>query len=152
MTATQLELPLFTPVRSTADNPVPETDRTHPAQMIIQHCGNPKPHCTHAPSASREPTGCPGVPDLRDHHTPATVQEWLAANDTVPMPNYYRPMPLSNGVIDHCAETRDGVRCAWARHFGRRHSWGGGKEALTTRARRIENVELPSHQGGTDAT
>jgi hypothetical protein len=62
MTATQLELPLY---RSTADNPIPERERTHPAQMIIQHCGNPKLHVAHA-SELPFPWGCPGVPDIRE--------------------------------------------------------------------------------------
>jgi hypothetical protein len=127
MTIGQLELPLFG-IRSTPDNPVPEQDRTHPAQMVVRHCGNPKPHCSHAPDDSDGPWGCPGVPDLRDHHTTTTVQAWLDANDTIAMPNYYRPMPLSNGVIDHCAAVSNGVRCAWVRHFGRQHSFGDGKE------------------------
>lgn len=66
MTAGQLELPLFTPVRSTPDNPVPEQDRTHPAQMIIQHCGKARQHVSHARQEVGGWAGCPGTPDLRD--------------------------------------------------------------------------------------
>jgi hypothetical protein len=65
MTTGQLELPLFTRTRSTADDPAPEQERTHPAQMIIQHCGNPKDHASHADELPM-PWGCPGVPDVRD--------------------------------------------------------------------------------------
>ena len=145
------EVSLFAPPRSTAADPFPESDRTHPAQMIIRHCGKPEPHCSHAYD-DRGPWGCPGVPDLRDHHTPETVQEWMDANDTVEMVNYHRPMPLSNGVIDHCAAMKNGVRCAWTRHFGLDHSWGRGKEAVddapqvrhgSGRLRHVEDVALP---------
>lgn len=59
----QLELPFFT--RSTADDPQPEQDRTHPAQMIIQHCGKAKEHVSHA-GTEPMPWGCPGVPDIRE--------------------------------------------------------------------------------------
>lgn len=62
MTTGQLELPLFEEFRSTADNPIPEQDRTHPAQMIIRHCGSPKLHASHA----EDFWGCPGVPDVRE--------------------------------------------------------------------------------------
>lgn len=64
----QLELPLFG-VRSTADDPVPEQERTHPAQMVIQHCGKAKVHVSHAYEDAGW-CGCPGVPDIRDdrHH------------------------------------------------------------------------------------
>jgi hypothetical protein len=58
----QLELPLY---RSTSDNPISETERTHPAQMIIQHCGNPKQHVAHAGELPM-PWGCPGTPDIRE--------------------------------------------------------------------------------------
>jgi hypothetical protein len=147
MTIGQLELPLFE-IRSSADNPVPEQDRTHPAQMIIRHCGSAKVHGCHPYETGDGPWGCPGVPDLRDRRTPETVQNWLDANNTVAMPLYYRPMPLSNGVIDRCEATRDGVRCAWKGHFGTRHSWGEGRDkpAMRDRSRRlrpVEDVELP---------
>lgn len=65
----QLELPLFD-VRSTADNPVPERERTHPAQMIIRHCGKQRNHVSHA-FHDDFPFGCPGTPDLRDTATMA---------------------------------------------------------------------------------
>jgi hypothetical protein len=39
------------------------------------------------------------------------------------IPEYLRPRPLSNGVMDHCASTRKGVRCGWVRHFGNSHSF-----------------------------
>ena len=58
----QLELPLN---RSTAAYPEPEKDRTHPAQMVIQHCGNPKVHASHAGELPM-PWGCPGTPDIRE--------------------------------------------------------------------------------------
>jgi len=92
MTIGQLELPLFE-IRSSADNPVPEQDRTHPAQMIIRHCGSAKVHGCHPYETGDGPWGCPGVPDLRDRRTPETVQNWLDANNTVAMPLYYRPKP-----------------------------------------------------------
>lgn len=63
----QLELPLFD-VRSTADNPAPETERTHPAQMIIRHCGKRRNHVSHA-FKDGFTFGCPGTPDLRDNDT-----------------------------------------------------------------------------------
>jgi hypothetical protein len=144
-TAGQLELPLFEPVfeRSTPDNPVPEQVRTHPAQMIIRHCGKPGPHGSHAYD-DEGPWGCPGVPDLRDHHTPATVGAWMDANDTVEMPNYYRPMPLANGVIDRCEATRNGIRCAWKGHFGTKHSWSAGRRDKTTPTVDIQLPEEPA--------
>lgn len=64
MTMGQLELPLFE-TRSTPDNPVPEQARTHPAQMVIQHCGKAGKHVSHTYLADGW-LGCPGVPDLRD--------------------------------------------------------------------------------------
>lgn len=39
------------------------------------------------------------------------------------LPEYLKPRPLSNGVMDHCEATRKGVRCAWVRHFGNTHSY-----------------------------
>lgn len=62
----QLELPLFEAFRSTADNPLPEKDRTHPAQMIIQHCGKSRQHVSHTRHEVGGWSGCPGTPDLRD--------------------------------------------------------------------------------------
>lgn len=62
----QLELPLFEEIRSTADNPVPEQGRTHPAQMVIQHCGKARKHVSHARQEVGGWAGCPGTPDLRD--------------------------------------------------------------------------------------
>lgn len=59
---TQLELPLN---RSTPAFPFDEQQRTHPAQMIIRHCGNPKTHVSHA-TQDPMPWGCPGVPDIRE--------------------------------------------------------------------------------------
>lgn len=69
MSSAQLELPLFAPVRSTADNPVAEQDRTHPAQMVIQHCGKSRRHVSHARHEVGGWAGCPGTPDLRDAAT-----------------------------------------------------------------------------------
>ena len=66
MIAGQLELPLFALMRSTAADPIPEQDRTHWAQMVIQHCGNPKDHISHTREEEGSPFGCPGTPDLRD--------------------------------------------------------------------------------------
>lgn len=63
MTATQPELPLW--VYSTAADPFDEQERTHPAQMIIKHCGNSREHVSH-PYVDPHPFGCPGMPDLRD--------------------------------------------------------------------------------------
>lgn len=124
--AAQLELPLFEPFRSTPDNPVAEQERTHPAQMIIKHCGNPKNHPAHGYDEPEGAFGCPATPDLRDTR-PAVADAWIASQSLVEMPAYYRPMPLSNGEIDRCAARRDGERCAWIRHFGREHSFGHGE-------------------------
>lgn len=65
MTTGQLELPLFAPIRSTAADPGPEQERTHPAQMIIKHCGRARLHESHA-YADPLWWGCPGVPDIRE--------------------------------------------------------------------------------------
>lgn len=62
MTVGQLELPLYC---STADNPIAEQERTHPAQMIIRHCGSAKNHVAHA-GLDPFPWGCPGTPDIRE--------------------------------------------------------------------------------------
>lgn len=58
----QLELPLN---HSTAAYPYAEGDRTHPAQMIIRHCGKAKDHVSHAYELDGW-WGCPGVPDIRE--------------------------------------------------------------------------------------
>ncbi|MFD3407019.1 hypothetical protein ACFWUU_40425 [Kribbella sp. NPDC058693] len=39
------------------------------------------------------------------------------------IPEYLKPRPLSNGVMDWCETTRKGVRCGWVRHFGNTHSF-----------------------------
>jgi hypothetical protein len=70
MTLEQLELPLFTVARSAADDPRPEQVRTHPAQMVIRHCGKTRQHEAHA-YHDQFPYGCPGSPDSRDRDTAA---------------------------------------------------------------------------------
>jgi hypothetical protein len=67
------QLSLFDPVRTSADDPVAEQVRIHPAQMIIKHCGKVKRHVAHAYYEDESPFGCPGVPDIRDTET---VAEW----------------------------------------------------------------------------
>lgn len=146
----QLELPLFD-VRSTADNPVPEQERAHPAQMVIQHCGKSRQHVSHARQEVGGWAGCPGTPDLRDREA-VTAGERLRED--------IRQMELRSF---ECHEQRefhpphavDGVACPGltARQCGAaerhdHHRWWVIPDAFywcdgIHAARPVEDVELP---------
>lgn len=150
MTAVQLELPLFEPTRSTAENPVPEQERTHPAQMVIQHCGKSRRHVSHARHEVGGWAGCPGSPDLRDAAA-VTAAEWVREQ--------IRQMELRTygckGAF-HPPHTIDGVACPGlvARQCGTRerhdhHRWWSIPDAfywcngVARASRAVEDVELP---------
>jgi len=149
----QLELPLFEEIRTTADNPLPEQERTHPAQMVIQHCGKSQQHVSHVRQEVGGWTGCPGVPDLRDA-TEVTAGERLREQ--------IREMEMRTyGCKDkfHPPHAVDGVECpgltalpcsADDPHDHHRwwsipdaFYWCDGVAAYRLRGRVVEDVELP---------
>lgn len=149
----QLELPLFAPFRSTAVNPEAEQDRTHPAQVVIQHCGKSRQHVSHARHEVGGWAGCPGTPDLRDASSVTAAdhvreqirqmelltydcgREHTAFHDPHPHPNG----STCPGMVARRCGTRD-------RHD--HHRWWSIPDAFywcegTRVARRIEDVKLP---------
>lgn len=144
MTVGQLELPLFE-TRSTPDNPVPEQDRTHPAQMIIRHCGKARDHVSHAYDRHGFPWGCPGTPDLRDGGERERVRQMeLRTYDCGVKREFHEPHPHPDGgacpglTTLHCGnDSRHAYHRWWT---DTTFHWCNG----TFRAGRpIEDVELP---------
>lgn len=157
MSTAQLELPLFEPIRSTPDNPVPEQDRTHPAQMIIKHCGKAKKHVEHAYRDAGW-WGCPGSPDLRERFEERLLKQKLTEDRRVremelltydcglERQSFHDPHPHPNGgtcpglTTRHCGNTATHTHHRWwiipAAFY-----WCDGELALTFRA--VEDVDLP---------
>lgn len=150
----QLELPLFD-VRSTADNPVPEQDRTHPAQMVIQHCGKAGNHVSHTYLGSGW-FGCPGVPGLRD--AAADMRLVAAVREREQIAEMELRTYGCKGVF-HPPHTIDGAACPGltAQQCGTEEPhdhhrwwsipdafyWCNGVPAYLLGGRVVEDVELP---------
>lgn len=160
----QLELPLFEEIRSTADDPVPEQERTHPAQMVIQHCGKTRQHVSHTRQEVGGWVGCPGTPDLRDSVSVAAgehVREQIRQMETLTYDcgggrGFHAPHPIA-GMTQACPGLVT-LRCsAHQRHD--RHRWWSIPDAFywcdglagvtygplprPLFGRRVEDVELP---------
>jgi hypothetical protein len=146
----QLELPLFEEIRTTADNPIPEQDRTHPAQMVIQHCGKARQHVSHARQGVGGWAGCPGTPDLRDAVTVTAGESVREDIRQMELRTYHR-----GGSGFHPPHTIDVVDCPGltARQCGtadrhHHHRWWSIPDAFywcngVQAARPVEDVELP---------
>lgn len=147
----QLELPLFEEIRSTADNPIPEQDRTHPAQMVIQHCGKARQHVSHARHEVGGWAGCPGVPDLRDGATVATAEQLREDIRQMDLRSFecheqheFHPPHQVNGVA--CPGLV--ARPCGTRNPHQHHRWWSIPDAFywcegVHGSRAIEDVELP---------
>lgn len=157
MTAEQLELPLFAPFRSTADNPIPETDRTHPAQMVIQHCRKSRLHVSHARHDVAGWAGCPGTPDLRDAESIAAAEEIREQIRQMERRTYdcglqrtsfHPPHPHpSEGVCPGLTAKQCGTMAVHGHHrwwvIPDAFYWCFGEVGPASTARPIEDVELP---------
>lgn len=155
MSIGQLELPLFEALRSTPDAPAPEQDRTHPAEMVIQHCGRSRRHVSHVRVEVGGWCGCPGTPDLRDEAAVAAadqVREQIRQMDRVTF-----ECGIKRGFHDPHLFERDGVSHACPGLVSRQcstpdrhnhHRWWSIPDAFywcegVHGSRRIEDVDLP---------